>query len=324
MKTVVITAFYNSERFLRATVESVARQTMPPDEHILVDDASTDGSLALAEQLAVAYPYLRIIRHETNHGYPAALNTGISASESEYVAILDADDIAFPNWMEKVLPVIDADPGIGAVGGGCIIMSESGLVTGHQTYCNAKGDVTERIQNAEYLILHPGTVFRRSTLEAVGCYNTELKSIEDGDLFMGISSVARLVHTGEPHIWYRRLRRSQSRKSVEFTKCADDYTREKSDLLKQGYSVAQTNEKLKPFIEVLRAAPRLSVVATGIYHFEMAFAFEFGGRRCLAALNYAYALLNGYSIRYSAKGVVRCIIPSPVWRFGKKIWNNSI
>jgi len=320
-KTVVITAFYNNERFLRLAVESVARQTVPPDEHILIDDCSTDGSRSIAEKLAKQYPYIRLYSHATNLGYPSALNTGIDNSTSDFVAILDGDDIALPNWLETVLPVISEDPEIGAVGGGCIIMTEEGHITGHRLFIDAKGDVTSQINEGIYLILHPGTVFRRSCLESVGGYNSVLKSLEDADLYLNIASISRIVHVGEPLILYRRLRNSQSRKSREFKKLSSAYIRAKSELLRKGFNVTETNRMLAAQIAEIQHAPRLQPQTIGLYHYFMASAFEAGGRRWMAASWFAISLWHRHEISASAMGIIRCIMPRPLWNVGKTLWN---
>jgi len=64
MNVTVITAIYNTALFLKESVESVANQTIRPKEHLLIDDCSTDNSLAIAYELAKKYPYIRVIAHK--------------------------------------------------------------------------------------------------------------------------------------------------------------------------------------------------------------------------------------------------------------------
>jgi len=310
--TVVITAFYNNKRYLREAVESVAKQTLIPLEHVLVDDASTDGSLALAEQLAQTYPNVRVVRHEVNQGYPAALNTGIATSKSDFVAIIDGDDIALPTWLQTTVPVIESYPDVGAVGGGGIIITERGLITGQCNFCNHEGDVTEMIQSGRYLILHPGTVIRRSSLEAIGGYNPHLKSIEDGDMYLCLTGISRLLHVGQPLIYYRRQRWSQSRRSPEFEKKANEFFAAKSDMLKRGLSVDEANTALEDRIESLRTVPRLLPPTLGAYHHEMALAFELGGRRWMAILRYLLSICYAFNLKVSMRGIIRCLLPKTI------------
>lgn len=309
----VVTAIYNSVRFLRKTVESVASQTLLPYEHILVDDCSTDGSLALARQLEQEYSHVRVIVHENNKGYPSALNTAIQASNSDNIAILDSDDVAFSIWLETVMPVLENNPDVGAAGGGCIIMTEDGEITGCESYCDTKGDVTSGIRNGRYLILHPGSILRKSTLNAIGRYNPLLKSLEDSDIYIGIASISKIFNVGKPLIFYRRLTGSESRKTEEFSKLANQYISSKLKLLKEGFSVQEANKKLEPLIASLTSVTRLSPRINGAYQLEMAFAFEYGGNKKRAIKEFAAALKNGAGAKYPLRGILRCILPESLW-----------
>jgi glycosyltransferase involved in cell wall biosynthesis len=108
--SVVIPA-YNAERFLSATVASVFAQTVPPDEVIVVDDGSTDGTPALLERLGETYP-LRTMRRD-NGGQARARNDGVAAARGEFVALLDHDDQGHPSKLERQLDQLAADPSLG-------------------------------------------------------------------------------------------------------------------------------------------------------------------------------------------------------------------
>jgi glycosyltransferase involved in cell wall biosynthesis len=108
--SVVIPA-YNAERFLSATVASVFAQTVLPDEVIVVDDGSTDGTPALLRSLRENYP-LRVITRE-NGRQARARNDGVAASRGELVALLDHDDLWHPTKLERQLDQLAADPSLG-------------------------------------------------------------------------------------------------------------------------------------------------------------------------------------------------------------------
>jgi len=91
---------YNAEATLAETLRSVAAQTWPALEIIVVDDGSTDGTAAIAEALARTDPRLRLIR-TANRGVSAARNEGISAARGRWVAPVDADDLWHPTKIEK-------------------------------------------------------------------------------------------------------------------------------------------------------------------------------------------------------------------------------
>ncbi|MGK2964547.1 MAG: glycosyltransferase family 2 protein [Tepidiformaceae bacterium] len=92
----VIVPAYNGERFLRDALESVFAQTLRPDEVIVVDDGSTDGTASVAQ----AFPGVRLIQ-QANRGLPGARNTGIAAARGPWIALLDADDIWVPKKLER-------------------------------------------------------------------------------------------------------------------------------------------------------------------------------------------------------------------------------
>lgn len=92
----VIIPAYNRKSFLENAVRSVLAQTYPDFEIIVVDDASTDGTLQLLTNLAKDDSRIRFEQHQTNLGAQAARNTGIRASQSKWIAFLDSDDLWLP------------------------------------------------------------------------------------------------------------------------------------------------------------------------------------------------------------------------------------
>ena len=99
----VIMANYNGARFLRTAVQSVMGQTLQSWELIFIDDASTDESIAVAEQAANGDPRVRIIKQPVNRGPGAARNRGFEAAQGEWIAVLDSDDLMMPQRLELLL-----------------------------------------------------------------------------------------------------------------------------------------------------------------------------------------------------------------------------
>lgn len=100
---------YNAEPFIRTAIESVLHQTVQDFEIVVMNDGSTDGTLAVLE--SIADPRLRIISQE-NGGECVARNRAIHETRGEYVALLDADDCWLPNHLELVLSCIRQHPDI--------------------------------------------------------------------------------------------------------------------------------------------------------------------------------------------------------------------
>ena len=101
-KISVIIPVYNVEKYLERCVESVMKQTFKNIEVILVNDGSTDGSLAVAEGLKKKYPQI-IIVNKKNGGLSSARNAGVKASSGAYIAFLDSDDWVTPDCYEYML-----------------------------------------------------------------------------------------------------------------------------------------------------------------------------------------------------------------------------
>jgi len=102
---------YNAERYLARTLEGALGQTHPLDEILVIDDGSRDRT----GEIASRYP-VRVVRHDRNRGLAAARNTGFRSARNELVASLDADCVAAPDWLEKLLPHLD-DPKIAGTSG---------------------------------------------------------------------------------------------------------------------------------------------------------------------------------------------------------------
>ena len=101
----IIVPLYNAEKFIWETVQSVINQTYKDFELLLVDDCSTDRSLAAAE--AINDPRVRVIRQEQNAGAYAARNRGLSEAKGRYIAFLDADDKWEPTKLEDTLKFME-------------------------------------------------------------------------------------------------------------------------------------------------------------------------------------------------------------------------
>lgn len=98
----VITPCYNGEKYLAETVRSVLGQTYAHWEMYIVDDGSTDGSARIAEEFAAGDSRVHLIR-QANAGSASARNAGIRRAQGRYIALLDADDLWEPAFLEKQL-----------------------------------------------------------------------------------------------------------------------------------------------------------------------------------------------------------------------------
>jgi glycosyltransferase involved in cell wall biosynthesis len=113
----VVVIVRDGERFLAEALESIAAQTLADLEAIVVDDGSTDGTLAVAEGFAARDPRFRVASHEggANRGMSASRNLGRRLASGRFLVFLDHDDRMEPAKLERQLALLEACPGAGAV-----------------------------------------------------------------------------------------------------------------------------------------------------------------------------------------------------------------
>nr|BFF18829.1 hypothetical protein GCM10025730_23500 [Promicromonospora thailandica] len=113
----VVVPCYNYGHFLPETVGSLVTQEGVEVEVIVVDDASTDDSLAVAHGLAGRYPQVRVVANEHNAGQVESFNRGWAQSTGELVVRLDADDLLPPGALARAAAVLEQHPEVGLVYG---------------------------------------------------------------------------------------------------------------------------------------------------------------------------------------------------------------
>lgn len=109
--SVVIPA-WNAERTIAEAIRSVQAQTLPPAEIVVVNDGSTDGTVAVVEELAAtASPALPVrLLHQANAGPGSATSHGVARASQPLVATLDADDLWLSHKLERQMARLSADP----------------------------------------------------------------------------------------------------------------------------------------------------------------------------------------------------------------------
>jgi glycosyltransferase involved in cell wall biosynthesis len=193
----VIIPVYNGERFLAEAIQSVLDQTLPPDEIIVVDDGSTDGTAQVVAGLtATAAMPIRYLYQE-NRGPAAARNHGLRLSNSDFVAFQDADDIWTERKLETQIGILQRSPGKS------IAMGKSQYVQVSQS-----GELipcSEPYDKAGHLIMFQCALFRRSILDSVGLLDEALRLGEDSDwYFRALEYGAEIAMHDELVVLYRR------------------------------------------------------------------------------------------------------------------------
>ena len=185
----VVTTVYNGSRYLPSCVESVLEQTLDEIEMIVFDDGSTDGTGAWLE--GVSDPRVRVISRE-RVGRARALNMAVAEARADYVAILDSDDLAAPQRLERQVAFLDSRPECGLVASAqrILIDAEGGVL---RRMMFPTGDAELRQLIGRFNPFNQSSVtYRRSALESVGGFDERLGYYLDWDLSQRIAESWRL------------------------------------------------------------------------------------------------------------------------------------
>ena len=125
----VVMPNFNHGRFLAEAITAIAAQTVPPFEVVVVDDGSTDDSIARLQDMARERPWLRVHRHPENRGVNTACNTGLGLVTGDFVLFSAADDRLCESMVERVSAAAAAHPETGILFSDHATMSLDGATT---------------------------------------------------------------------------------------------------------------------------------------------------------------------------------------------------
>jgi glycosyltransferase involved in cell wall biosynthesis len=194
---------YNAGRYVGAAIESIQAQTMADFEFVIVDDGSTDSTLAILHAAAERDPRIRVLSRP-NTGIVGALNDGLSVISSEFVARMDADDLCAPKRLELQLAHLKAHPEVVAVGSCGIAIDDAGAVLGSTPLPLTHQEIEARHLRGISSIFHPAVMLRTAAVRSVGGYREGLCPCEDFDLWLRLGEVGRLENLAEPLFFWRR------------------------------------------------------------------------------------------------------------------------
>ncbi|GHH72615.1 glycosyltransferase family 2 protein [Promicromonospora soli] len=197
----VVVPCYNYGRFLPQTVGSLVSQTGVDVEVIIVDDASTDDSLAVARGLAARHPCVRIVANAHNAGQVESFNRGWESSTGELVVRLDADDMLPPGALARAAALMEQHPEVGLVYGhpqhfddGTVARPALGDLT--WTVWDGRAWLDERCRTGVSCITSPEVVMRSDLLKEFGPLDPELRFTMDVEMWLRLAAVSDVAYVG--------------------------------------------------------------------------------------------------------------------------------
>jgi len=198
-KVTVLLPAYNAGTYLDAAIDSICNQTYSDFELLVVDDGSTDSSIGRLQ--IFRDQRVRIVRNDSNLGLIATLNRGLREARGEFIARMDADDIAHPRRLERQVTFLDERANIGLCG------------TWFQTFDGYPRRTVRPPTEPEEVharlfvqspLGHPTVMFRRRTFEEFRLsYDAAYPHCEDYELWTRAAMVTRLANLPEVLLKYR-------------------------------------------------------------------------------------------------------------------------
>ncbi len=179
-KITVLMTVYNGGKYLSASIESVLSQRFSDFELLIINDCSTDNSVDVIS----SFRDKRIVLHHNkkNLGQTASLNIGINLASAEYIARIDADDIAFPDWLKKQMDFISDHLVYSVVSVGAVVINEKGNITRTYIPPASRQDILLR-SLLDSPINHVGSIMHKKVIVSYGGYNEQYKIVADYKLW---------------------------------------------------------------------------------------------------------------------------------------------
>lgn len=207
-KVSILIPLYNSEKFIKETIECCLKQTYPNIEIIIVDDGSTDNSYAIAK--SYESEHIHIFR-QPNSGACKARNLAFEKSTGDYIMYLDADDLMSYNKIEKQIELLsqyDYHPNIIATCRYEEFYENSNVKFNkriiYRNYSTGL-DLLEDAWNNSVFFLVSCYLVSRKLIEQTGKWNEQLTKVQDGEFFCRVlSQASHILFCKEAYFLYRR------------------------------------------------------------------------------------------------------------------------
>ncbi|MFD0750594.1 glycosyltransferase [Mucilaginibacter calamicampi] len=196
----VLMPAYNAGCYIAEAIRSVLAQTYADFELVIVNDGSTDDTLNIINSFND--PRIRVI-NQNNLGVAAALNNGLKNARSPYIARFDADDICYPERLEKQLSFLEMNAGYVLVGSDVEYISAGG---DHLFNFECIAHTHEEIIRKMYFycpFVHPAVMYKKESIIKLGGYPENAHNFEDYLLWTNIAKAGKLYNLREPLVKYR-------------------------------------------------------------------------------------------------------------------------
>jgi glycosyltransferase involved in cell wall biosynthesis len=212
----VLLPTFNHAHLVGRAIDAIGSQSRPPEELVVVDDASTDKTPEVLAALAKKYPFMQVIRNAKNLGVAGAANEGLRRITGDFIYGAASDDWVLPGAFEKAMALAGEYPQAGAICGAMYMLARPPLLFRARSWTRslyAPPDVFVR----EYLdvegpafALGAATFFRRAPFLEIGGLRRELGSYCDSFAFRALGATHGVGYVPEPLVVWNVLPESFS------------------------------------------------------------------------------------------------------------------
>lgn len=199
----VIMPCFNGTRFLRDAIRSILDQTYPHFEFLIIDDGSTDESLQIMKEFAEKDHRIMILQNPETQGVAASLNRGLECARGEFIARMDADDIARSNRFEAQVDFLRRHSEYIVCGSAIDLIDEHGALIKKRIYFSEDDEIKKDLMAANPFA-HPSVMIRAAALEAgLFSYDPRKVDVEDYDLWIRMAPRGKYYNLPIPLLSYR-------------------------------------------------------------------------------------------------------------------------
>lgn len=196
----VIMATYNSEKFLQEAILSILNQTFKNFEFIIIDDASSDNTKKILEKYQAKDRRIKLIFNKTNLGRGAVRNQGLKIAQGKYIAILDSDDVACENRLEKQFLFLENHKKIFLLGGNIIKINKDSKKISNPAFIETNPKKIIKGLEKKCCLFHPTVMFRNHGYY----YREKFFYAQDYDLYLRLLLQGKkIANLNEFLIFYR-------------------------------------------------------------------------------------------------------------------------
>jgi glycosyltransferase involved in cell wall biosynthesis len=217
-KVTILMPVHNGAHHIKEAIESVLAQTYRDFIFLIIDDASTDGSVELIKNYSDKR--IRLIQNDKNIGQTETLNKGLKIACGEYIARLDQDDICFPERIEEQAAFLDANLDVAVIGSWAQVIDEKSNPFGRmENIISSSGHYLFELLRKHGTIAHPSVMLRKKVIDTLGGYDAQFPLAEDFDLWVRTVQAGHNIRILEkPLIYYRRHSSQQTTQGLDIQK----------------------------------------------------------------------------------------------------------